>query len=166
MLFPKSIELASKAHRGQFRKHMSFVPYIFHPFDVANRLIDWGVNDDIVLSAAMMHGVIENTPYTYEFIADRLNVSVANLVLECTCSDPGGRDLHLKHVAHAASQDAILIKIADELSDTCDYIGCGEHLHAMHYFQKAECIFSRGAKYSSDIWAKALDAVNEVRRKL
>ena len=61
----KAHELAEKAHDGQFRK--SGEPYIIHPVSVA--IILSGMNMDCdSLCAALLHDVVEDTPYTSEDI--------------------------------------------------------------------------------------------------
>jgi len=59
-----AIELASNAHFFQRRKK-SGLPYIVHPLDVMNILIQYGVTDEFVLSLAVLHDVYEDCDKMY-----------------------------------------------------------------------------------------------------
>jgi guanosine-3',5'-bis(diphosphate) 3'-pyrophosphohydrolase len=58
----KALEFAARRHRTQFRKGLGRSPYINHPIQVANLLVnEAGEKDPILLSAAILHDVIEDT---------------------------------------------------------------------------------------------------------
>lgn len=53
--------LAVNAHAGQQRKRLG-IPYVTHCFDVMKRLASWGVTDESLLAAALLHDTLEDTP--------------------------------------------------------------------------------------------------------
>lgn len=55
----KALKLAYQAHHGQFDQ--SGVPYIFHPYHLAEQM-----TDEITICVALLHDVIEDTPVTLE----------------------------------------------------------------------------------------------------
>ena len=55
----KAMRLAYEAHHGQMDK--SGVPYIFHPYHLAEQMID-----EISTCVALLHDVVEDTPVTME----------------------------------------------------------------------------------------------------
>lgn len=58
----KALEFAAYRHRYQFRKGEDRPPYINHPIQVAGHLANVGGENDIVLlCAAILHDVIEDT---------------------------------------------------------------------------------------------------------
>lgn len=58
----KALDFASHRHRNQFRKGAEKIPYINHPIQVANLLVnDGGENDPVLIAAAILHDVIEDT---------------------------------------------------------------------------------------------------------
>ena len=58
----KALEFALHRHRNQFRKGAEKIPYINHPIQVANLLVnDGGENDPVLIAAAILHDVIEDT---------------------------------------------------------------------------------------------------------
>lgn len=74
----EAVEFAARAHRGQCRKG-SDTPYITHPMEVVS--ICMSITDDIeVLSAAVLHDVVEDTEATIDDIRERFGERVAGLV--------------------------------------------------------------------------------------
>lgn len=55
----KAMKIAYAAHEGQVDK--SGVPYIFHPFHLAEQM-----KDEITVCIALLHDVMEDTEVTYE----------------------------------------------------------------------------------------------------
>ena len=73
----KAFEFANQAHSGQFRT--SGDPYVSHPIAVASILSSFHMDEDI-LSAAMLHDVIEDCGIPKKVIEEKFNKDVANLV--------------------------------------------------------------------------------------
>lgn len=55
----KAMKLAYDAHHGQLDK--SGVPYIFHPFHIAEQM-----NDEYTVCVALLHDIVEDTEVTIE----------------------------------------------------------------------------------------------------
>ncbi|MBR3252799.1 bifunctional (p)ppGpp synthetase/guanosine-3',5'-bis(diphosphate) 3'-pyrophosphohydrolase [Candidatus Saccharibacteria bacterium] len=73
----KAVEMATKAHEGQFRK--TGEPYIIHPLAVKKILEDWGMDEDTVI-AGVLHDTVEDTDIALNDIKDEFGESVAFLV--------------------------------------------------------------------------------------
>ena len=69
--------VARDAHEGQFRS--SGEPYITHPVAVACIIAEMKLDHEAVI-AALLHDVIEDTPYTEEQLAEEFGASVAEIV--------------------------------------------------------------------------------------
>ncbi len=77
-LINEAIIFATKAHSGTVRKGTN-IPYVTHPLEalcIASRLTD----DQEILSAAALHDVVEDTPFTTNDIEQRFGARVARLV--------------------------------------------------------------------------------------
>ena len=72
-----AIEIAKKAHEGQFRK--TGEPYIIHPLAVKKILEEWGMDEDTVI-AGILHDTVEDTDLTLNDIKKEFGESVAFLV--------------------------------------------------------------------------------------
>lgn len=71
---------AIKAHFNQVRKTEKDKPMIIHPIDVGNILKQYNF-DDNVISAGILHDVIEDTKYTKEDILNLFGEDILSLVL-------------------------------------------------------------------------------------
>ena len=76
-LIRRAYELADAAHKGQ--KRVSGEDYIIHPLAVAKILTDLQI-DDITISAAILHDVVEDTTHTLEEMRERFGDEVAMLI--------------------------------------------------------------------------------------
>jgi len=108
----QAIQLASKLHSGQ---SYGTLPYIFHPFRVATRLIeDYLIEDHDVLAAAILHDVIEDTDVTIPLIMADFGTRIAQMVHLLTKEDDG--EPYQKYISHIASHRLVgLIKRCDLL---------------------------------------------------
>jgi RelA/SpoT family (p)ppGpp synthetase len=77
----RALELAVDAHEGQFRK--SGEPYIIHPVLVAAITASIS-NDPVMVVAALLHDVVEDTPYTIEEIGEQFGQDVEHIVAGLT----------------------------------------------------------------------------------
>jgi len=73
----QALELSLKAHQGQTRK--SGEPYIIHPILVAAITAKIS-NDETMVQAALLHDVVEDTPYTIEELEIEFGDDIAHLV--------------------------------------------------------------------------------------
>ena len=76
-LIEKAYVYAKAAHKDQIRKDGK--PYISHPVSVALILANLGFNEDVV-SAALLHDVVEDCGITLENLKNEFNVNIAELV--------------------------------------------------------------------------------------
>lgn len=120
----KAIVIAAEAHAdgGQVRKYTG-EPYIVHPIEVMNILIEHGIHDSEILAAAILHDTVEDTLLTFDMIAIALGCEIADLVRDVTdVSRPehGNRavrkQLDLEHRARA-SPAGKCITMADMISN-------------------------------------------------
>ena len=77
-MLDRAIMFAARAHEGIVRKG-SGQPYIFHPLEVLS-LVSLMTLDDNILSAAVLHDTVEDTPATIEDIRAEFGDRIAFLV--------------------------------------------------------------------------------------
>ncbi len=80
-----AIYFATKAHKGQKRK-LEDVDMIFHPFTVGMILQRNGCDENIV-SAGILHDVVEDTPYSFDDIEREFGEEIRNYVYDASEPD-------------------------------------------------------------------------------
>ena len=103
-LTKKAARIACNAHAGQTDK--AGMPYIFHPFHVAEQM-----TDEICTCAALLHDVVEDTSVTAEQLAQEFPAEVVAAVRLLTRGE--GED-YFEYIAKIKSDPvARAVKIAD-----------------------------------------------------
>lgn len=119
-VFVKALKFASEKHQNQRRKQAGDIPYINHPIEVANVLVEAGVRDHSVLAAAILHDTIEDTDTPKEELEKEFGSHITNIVLECSdnkaLSKMERKKLQIVK-ASKVSQEAKLVKMGDKISN-------------------------------------------------
>lgn len=158
----KAWAMAKAAHAGAKRKYNNR-PYITHPLTVASMVSEAGGSSDMV-SAALLHDVIEDTSITKEEIAYHLNQTIAGLVDALTNRskpEDGNRSqrkrIDREHLWRA-SPDAQTIKYCDIIDNT-RYIVQDDPKFAKTYLQE-KWLLLRGLDKGWDrLHRQAMDSV-------
>lgn len=118
---------AAEYHAYQRRAGYDRLPYINHLLKVTRGLIDCGESNLELLSAALLHDILEDTPVTQLELGEQFGEEVANIVAELT------DDMSLEYEVRKRLQyegisglsvSAQKIRIADKASnvyDICHY---------------------------------------------
>lgn len=77
-LISKAFEASIEAHKNDLRA--SGEPYFTHPFEVAMIVAEDFPLDDITVASALLHDVIEDTTFNYNFITRQFGKEVAEIV--------------------------------------------------------------------------------------
>jgi len=124
--FVQALAFAADKHKNQRRKDAQITPYINHPIDLVNVLVNQGgvVSWD-VLCAALLHYVIEDTETTEEELLAHFGKKVTAIVKEVTDDKSLAKDVRKRlQVEHApfASHEAKLVKLADKICNVSDIL--------------------------------------------
>jgi GTP diphosphokinase / guanosine-3',5'-bis(diphosphate) 3'-diphosphatase len=122
----RAAAFAAEKHRNQRRKDAEASPYINHPIQLAYILVQAGIEDPVVLAAALLHDTIEDTNTTHDEIEIVFGHDIANIVAECSddqrLSKQERKQAQIDHAA-ALSPKAKLVKLADKIANVSDIDG-------------------------------------------
>lgn len=133
----KAVQIASKAHEGQ--KDKAGKPYILHPLRVM-----LAMEDETEMTVAVLHDVVEDTPWTIEQLRDEDFPENVIQAIDClTQRDGESYDAFIERVRNHPV--AAKVKIADlednmdadRLDDLCD-----EDLSRIEKYKKARARLS------------------------
>ena len=124
--FVQALAFAADKHKNQRRKDAQITPYINHPIDLVNVLVnEGGVVSWDVLCAALLHDVIEDTETTEEELLAHFGKEVTAIVKEVTDDKSQPKDVRKRlqvQQAPFASHEAKLVKLADKICNLRDMI--------------------------------------------
>jgi len=136
--------IATAAHALQTRADGS-TPYIRHPEAVEKLLVRWVNVGTLSVSqtqlfrmraAALLHDVIEDTPWTFQMLLERgVPADVVNLVDLLTKPDDGPAPLEY-YLRMAMNREALAVKCADRCSNLMDAIESVRGNHSVHRWAK------------------------------
>jgi len=119
----RAASFAARKHATQKRKGRDASPYVNHVLEVVEVLARHGVDDPLVLQAALLHDTIEDTETSLEELTEVFGPEVAGFVMEVTDDKSLPKDvrkeLQIRH-ASGLSVAAKLIKLGDKISNVRD----------------------------------------------
>jgi GTP pyrophosphokinase len=141
----KAFKIASKVHKNQTRK-LSNLPYIYHPLQVADQLIKWGVKDQTLIECAYLHDVLEDCPKEeFDKYKDKIN-AISNvhlqIVLSLSIFSKDAKEESIKSLLYSKYEDAILIKYADRYCNLKDF-QAQDPKYFPKYLAKSQIFFDR-----------------------
>jgi len=129
-LLRRAYLFSAREHRGQIRK--SGEPYLVHPLEVANILVDLNL-DPICVTTGLLHDIVEDTETSIEQIEEYFGPEIAHLVDGLTkisrldhASTEERQALNMRKMLLAMVDDVrvVLVKLADRLHNmrTLEYL--------------------------------------------
>lgn len=104
---------ARRLHEGQVRKGRDHVPYIYHPLLIACHALALGLDDDNLISAALIHDVCEDCGVSVAELP--VNEETKEAVLLLTKTDGCNEEVYYEAIA--ANPIALMIKLLDRCNN-------------------------------------------------
>ena len=122
-LYEQALKVAIKAHDGQKRKHDECA-YVSHPIMVA-RLVEQAGFPEVVVAAALVHDVIEDTGMTEYELRTQLGDEVADIVMavseEVDLPWEARKEAYVRNVV-AAGESVWAVSVADKIHNAGDLL--------------------------------------------
>ncbi len=133
-LIEKSYVFSAKVHKGQTR--MSGEPYLSHPLEVANILVDLRL-DEVTIATGLLHDVLEDTCCTLEELETTFGEEIASLVNGLTkigrisfytAQEAEAENFRRMVLAMAKDIRVIIVKLADRVHNmrTLEFLSAGK----------------------------------------
>ena len=114
----KALDFAIKAHEKQKRKK-SDIPYIYHPLNMACHIFALNLIDDDLISACLLHDVIEDTDYTKDDLPVNDEIKKIILLLSHEKTNEEDREIVMNKYFKDISKNpkACIIKCIDRINN-------------------------------------------------
>jgi len=149
----KAAKFAGKFHTGQIRKSTG-IPYVSHCFDVMKQVAEYGAQADKILSAALLHDLIEDCDIDKHEIGFTFGIDIAQIVEHCSRTptlNSKKQKLDWLRGFENKTIESIVIKIADRYCNVTDYIRAGNSKYAMWYNLQAYPLYSTYFKREHEV---------------
>lgn len=165
-----SLSIARKLHDGQYRKDGA--PYICHPLKVGTTLISYGIDDDITLSAALLHDVLEDCcdkmPLAGRELVSQYHLAPEVLEIIQLLTKESGLDdyelgVYFKKIE--ANPKAALIKLSDRLHNSSTlYTFTNEKMRK--YLRETQMFLIPMASYCKKYYPEFTNAFGILKRNI
>ena len=129
----KALRIAFDAHKEQVDK--TGLPYIFHPFHIAEQM-----NDEVSVCVALLHDVVEDTEMTFEDLtALGISAEVVETLKLLTHDNDSPYMAYIQRIKDSGNNIAIAVKLEDlqHNSDASRLDDVDERMAANHAKYKA-----------------------------
>lgn len=164
---------ASEKHRKHKRKDLDQTPYINHPIKVAGLLLNTGgVEDPVLIKAALLHDTIEDTDATEEELRRKFGNEVTDIVLEVTDDKSLAKEerkfLQIEN-APKKSKSAKILKLADKIANLEDILNSPpkdwDNKRKLEYFKWAEEVFEGLKDNNSSLEARLTELIKTGKQR-
>lgn len=148
----KMKQLAYERHEGYFRKGENPKPYITHPAAVVARLLSWGIPEDSpLIDAAWGHDLVEDVKVPKEEIVAASSDEVWAIIDQLTYKpESGSKEDYIQKVADSGNRSVLLVKAADRLCNTQEFIETFSRERARTYIHYADSVLEALKKLPQD----------------
>lgn len=162
--------LAEAYHQGTLRKD-GITPYIEHPKAVVALLESWGITDPITLAIAWGHDLLEETPVERRdvLLQEILSAGGEEVLqgIKWLTFDPtpearedkalkaNEKEVYIETIARKAPMKSLVVKVADRLCNTRDFLKLGNPLKARRYLSKGKPLLTDSFDFA--LFSKVLD---------
>ena len=116
---------AREMHKGQYRKGPDNIPYICHPMFVACHALSLGLNDDNLISAALLHDVCEDCGVAVCDLPvnEETKHIVALLTKDKVAYKKSEQGKEAYYSAISQNESALMIKLLDRCNNVSSMVG-------------------------------------------
>lgn len=160
-----AISYADKLHSGQYRKSLNNEgkpeDYIIHPSRVTKQLVNLGIHDDVTLSIAILHDVLEDCKITREELNYIFPLDICRGIELLTKNNNISEEEYLKNILKC--QNATLVKISDRCHNISTMAGAFTKDKINQYIEETEKYYIPMCKEAINLYPKYSDAIYSMK---
>jgi (p)ppGpp synthase/HD superfamily hydrolase len=169
-LILRAAKFAHQSHEGQRRK-FSDTPFIMHPIRVAGRVATLSTSTEVMVAAAFLHDVVEDTPVKLAEIEDQFGSDVALLVEHLTEPSLGMNAPRAERKAidveymKQADPRAQVIRLVDRIDNLRDMTGASANL-LRRFVEESRLLIAEIGEASPELQQEANNLLQQLSAKL
>lgn len=135
-----SLPYARKLHENQFRKGKDHVPYIYHPLLISCHALTLGLDDDNLISTALLHDVCEDCGVSPEDLPvnEEIQKAVALLTRNPFSSANPEEDHRNYYDGISENKIAALVKLLDRCNNVSGMAAAFSHDKILKYISETQ----------------------------
>lgn len=149
--------LATEYHKGQYRKGTDKVPYIEHPKQVVARLKSWGIGFGRFHAIAWGHDLLEDTAVTEDEIRRIAGETILDRIKWLTKKAGEDKDAYIEKIAYEAPEECLIIKIADRLCNSLDFLKYDSQ-RAYGYYKEGRSLYNNIPRIKYVSWREMIES--------
>ena len=165
-----ALAVARRMHEGQHRKDGT--PYFLHPLKVCSTLISYGIRDDIILAASLLHDVLEDCQNKLPLGGKELlteygiNHEVYEIIQLMT-KESGLNDYELSVYFNNIKKNpkALLVKLSDRLHNS-QTLYTFSHNKLKKYIRETELFIITIAQYGKSYYPQYTNALSILKNNI
>lgn len=130
----KVLSYAREIHKGQVRKGKDEIPYIYHPLLIACHALSLGLDDDNMISTALLHDVCEDCGVTIDELP--VNDATKEAVALLTKSDEVDKEQYYQQISQ--NSIATMIKLLDRCNNVSGMAAAFSKEKLVQYIKETE----------------------------
>lgn len=130
----KVLPYARELHKGQVRKGKDNVPYIYHPLLIACHALALGLDDDNIVSAALLHDVCEDCGVKVDELP--VNDLTKEAVALLTKSDDKDEEQYYQQISQ--NSIATMVKLLDRCNNVSGMVAGFSKKKLVEYIRETE----------------------------
>ncbi len=130
----KVLPYARELHKGQVRKGKDEVPYIYHPLLIACHALSLGLDDDNMISTALLHDVCEDCGVSVDELP--VNDTTKEAVTLLTKSDEVDKEQYYQQISK--NPIATMIKLLDRCNNVSGMAAAFSKEKLVEYIKETE----------------------------
>lgn len=132
----KALPYARELHKGQVRKGKDKVPYIYHPLLIACHALALGLDDDNIVSTALLHDVCEDCGVTVDELP--VNDLIKEAVSLLTKEDNIGKEQYYQQISQ--NPIATMVKLLDRCNNVSEMATGFTKKKMVEYIKETESV--------------------------